>query len=328
MLDRTLRSAVLLSLSLLAGTFGCKEVPHGGVRAGGVPVGEASGPTRPPGPQVVRRVAAVELIPADLDLVVRVDLARMRLQLGAEAIDRLFARAVVEAGPGAEVDPLLVLATRRADVVWIGLRASDPASGDRVVVVEGQLAGLRPDPARFRPGPPSIVAGVVQLDRAGAVPRDGTARVVAIGERALAFVSPVEVDAVERVLRDGPDSKRGDPSAEGLVSADLRVRRLAPDLERRFPSLGAVVAGVDRVRGTAVLLDDGLRVDLEVLGASQPGAERLLAFVLALRDGAAESDRAKVLATLSAERIDKTVRLRWTLPGRAMLTALGEGAGP
>lgn len=287
-------------------------------------------PKRRPGPQPVRRVTASELLPADLDLVLRIDLARMRSQLGAEAIDRLLARALVDAAraPSAVVDadPLLVLAARRAEVVYVALRAEDPTSGDRVVVVEGKLAGLTPEPARYRPGPPSALEGVRTFDRIGALthaPRDTTARVVAVGERALAFVSPVEVDSVERLLEVGPDPKRGDPVAEGLVSVDLRVRRLGPRLERRFPSLGAVVAGLERVRGSAAMLDDGVRVDLEVQGASQLGAERLLAFVEALKQGSAESERAKILASLSAERLDKTVRVRWTVPGSAVLGMLG-----
>ncbi len=325
----------LVAIAIAVATaVGCKEVPHGGVRTPEARAGELA-PKRPAGPQVVRRVEASELLPADLDLVVRLDLARIRAQLGAEAIDRLLARALVEAAPGpgavVEVDPLLALAARRADTVFVALRAEDPASGDRVVVLEGKLAGLSPDPARFHPGPPTILDGVRSFDRLGAAdraPRDATARVVAVGDRAIAFVSPVEVDSVERVLREGPDPRRGDPAAEGLVSVDLRVRRLGPAMERRFPSLGAVVAGLDRVRGSAALLDDGLRVDLDVVGASEDGAERLLRFALALRDGAAESDRAKVLASLAAERTDKTVHLRWTLPAATLLAAIGDRAPP
>jgi hypothetical protein len=318
--------AVVASCALAA----CKEVPHGGVRASGDAAADAR-PKPPAGPRVARRVSATDLVPGDLDLVVRLDLARVRAQLGADAVDRLFARALVEAAatPGAlvDVDPLLALAARRGEVLTIALRAEDPTSGDRVVVVEGKLAGLEPEAARFRAGPPVGLEGVRVFDRVGALDhasRDATARVVAVADRALAFVSPVEVDAVARVLRDGPDPKRGDPAAEGLVSVDLRVRRLAPALERRFPSLGAVVAGLDRARGTATLKDDGLAIDLAIVGASEAGAERLLRFVDALREGGAASERARVLASLSAERTERTVRVRWTVPAALLLGALAD----
>lgn len=332
--SRAARPAILVAGLAFSIVGGCREVPHGSVYSG-ADRGVEVAPKRRSGPQSVRRVSAAELLPADLDLALRIDLARMRSQLGAEAIDRLLARALAHAArspsPLLDVDPLLVLAARRAEVVYVGLRAEDPTSGDRVVVVEGNLEGLTPEPARYRPGPPSAIDGVRTFDRIAALvhaPRDTTARVVAVGERVLAFVSPVEVDSVARLLESGPDSRRGDPVAEGLISVDLRVRRLAPALERRFPSLGAVVAGLERVRGSAVMLDDGVRVDLDVQGASEAGAERFLAFVDALKVGSAESERAKSLASLSAERLDQTVRVRWTVPGRAMLTALGEGAGP
>lgn len=326
---RAVRAAIFAAGLAFSVVGGCREVPHGGVYSG-ADRGVEVAPKRRPGTQSVRRITAAELLPADLDLTLRIDLARMRSQLGADAIDRLLARALAEAAltPGAlmDVDPLLVLAARRADVVFVGLRAEDPASGDRVVVVEGNLAGLTPESARYRPGPPSAVDAVRTFDRIAALvhaPRDTTARVVTIGERVLAFLSPVEVDSVARVLEMGPDPKRGDPAAEGLISVDVRVRRLAPTLERRFPSLGAVVAGLERVRGSAVMLDDGVRVDLEIQGVSLAGAERLLAFVEALKQGSVESDRTKILASLSAERLDKTVRVRWTVPAPAVLGMLG-----
>ena len=66
------------------------------------------------------------------------------------------------------------------------------------------------------------------LDRAAEAPRSGTARIMNLGNRATAFVSAVELDSVRRVILDGPDPKRGNPTADGLVSFDLRAGRLPP----------------------------------------------------------------------------------------------------
>ena len=85
-----------------------------------------------------------------------------------------------------------------------------------------------------------------------------------IGDRALVLVSPVEVGSVARVLRQGPDERRGDPAAEGIVSLDLRAGRLPPHLERRFPSIGAIIAGALAV--LVALVSNGFTAALIVLG--------------------------------------------------------------
>src|SRR6202012_2912717 len=89
--------------------------------------------------------------------------------------------------------------------------------------------------------------------------------------------------AVKRVLDVGPDEKRGSPSAEGLVSVDLRARPLPPALAKRYPSIAGLLSGIERIKGSAVLVDDGLRVDAQVLGKAAPGAERAAKFLEAMR---------------------------------------------
>ncbi|MGK4000177.1 hypothetical protein [Sorangium sp. So ce1024] len=278
------------------------------------------GAKSPAGPRVVRRIEPADLLPADLDLVVRVDVARMRSGLGQAAADALARRALDEAH-----DDLLESALRRADVVWLGLRLADLEEGDRVVVVEGPMAGLTPDPDRWEPVP-AAQGGVAIFDRRGGVtPRADTARIVALGDRAVALVSAVEASSVARVLRDGPDARRGDPAAEGIVSLDLRARRLPPALERRFPSLGALVAGVERVRAVASLDDDGVRLDAEIVGVDAAGAGRARRFLEVLRDNVEDPRRVALMKALSIEQVERAVRLRWLLPAPVVLSLLSAG---
>ncbi|AUX46658.1 hypothetical protein SOCE26_081650 [Sorangium cellulosum] len=273
----------------------------------------------PAGPRLVRRIEPAELLPADLDLVVRVDVARMRAGLGRAAADELAQRALGEAeAPDAALDAAL----RRADVVWLGLRLADLEEGDRVIVLEGRMGGLAPDPARWE-AVPSAHGGVSIFDRRGAAaPRADAARLIALGDRAVALVSPVEVSSVARVLRDGPDARRGDPAAEGIVSLDLRARRLPPHLARRFPSLGALIAGVERVRAVASLLDEGVRVDAEIVGVEPAGAERARRFLEVLRDNVEDTRYADLMKALSIEQVDRTVQLRWLFPAPLVLGLL------
>jgi hypothetical protein len=287
-------------------------------------------------PRLSRRVDPAELFPADLDLVVRVDVDRMRSGLGPAATDELTERALARrtgsgageraspaggGGDGAGDDAALRDALRRADVVWVALRLADLDAGDRVIAFEGRMRGVDRDPSAWQPLPVDV-AGVSVFARRGHAGRAGVARMIALGDHAVAFVSPVEVASVARVLRDGPDERRGDPSAEGLVSLDLRARRLPPRLERRFPSIAALIAGLERVRAVASLAEEGVRVEADVVGRTPDGAGRARRFLEALRDNVGDPSYAEVMKALSIEQVERTVRIRWTLPSRVVLTLL------
>ncbi|WP_437587529.1 hypothetical protein [Sorangium sp. So ce1000] len=319
--------AVAVAAAVLAlGVPACGDAVGGG---GGHP---ARGAASPAGPRVVRRVEPADLLPADLDLVVRVDVARMRAGLGQAASDELARRALDEAP-----DEALESALQRADVVWLGLRLADLEEGDRVVVLEGRMAGFAPDPGRWEAAPSAQDVGAVDrvavFGRRGGVAgasvgsRADTARIIALGDRAVALVSAVEVSSVARVLRDGPDARRGDPAAEGIVSLDLRARRLPPYVARRFPSIGALVAGVARVRAVASLHDDGVRLDVELVGVDEAGAARARRFLEVLRDNVEDVRYAELMKALSIEQVERTVRLRWLFPAPLVL-ALLSGRSP
>ncbi|MDC3955042.1 hypothetical protein [Polyangium jinanense] len=261
-----------------------------------------------------------ELFPADLDLVLRVDLGRMRAQLGPLA-DALSARVEEESG-GEEA--LVSQAIARAKVVWIGLRAADAEVGDRVLVVEGEVEDVRPDPRLFRLVDPPIADDVRTWERQGPLGRATTARIHAFAGRMIVFVTPVEVDSVERVLLKGPDDRRRDPAAEGLVSADLRARRLPPSLERRFPSIASIIGGLERARASAVMVGDALRVDAEITAGTGQAAGKAENLLRALREGGQGSRYAALFEDIRIERVDRAVRVRWDLSSE-VLRALLEG---
>jgi hypothetical protein len=312
------RLIALIALIAIAGSSlaACgAEVPAGGVKM------------RPPGPRVVRRLEPADLFPADLDLLVRVDLARMQAALGPALADDLAARAL--GSPQAGDEALVQGAIARAEVVWIGLRLADVEAGDRVLVTEGRqgaFSSFKEPPSGFRPLP-APEEGVIAFEREEPPPRSGTARILLLGERAVAFVSPVEVDSVTRVIRDGPDERRGDPVAEGIVSLDLRPRRLSPSLERRFPSIAAIVGGLDRVRASAVLTDGGIRLNAEIEAKGEPAAARALRFLKALRDNVEGPVYVELMRSLSIEQIGDTVRIRWTVPAKLVALLAGADAG-
>lgn len=280
--------------------------------------GKGDKPPAASGARVVRDLSPDELLPVDLDLVIRIDVGRMRAGLGQDAVGALRDRAMK-----GEADAELSRALEHADVVWIAARVGEMDLGDRVVVVEGKGAASPPSRSLYSSAP-SPNGKVTIFDRRGDVPRAGFSRLVLLGDRAVAFVSPVERDAVARVLDGGADQKRGVPSQRGIVSADLRVKNLSPKLAREFPSLARIVAGVDRVRASAVLEGDGLRIDGEILARSPAEGKRTAAYVAALLDSLKESKYAGVVGEHAVEDVEGTVRLKWIVPAKALLKLLGD----
>ena len=121
-------------LSLLLATACGRVVPAGGVVKSG---------TKP----VVKRptkIDAVELIPGDLDLVMRIDLAKMR-----DSLEPHETKSIAESAVGkTKLDGLLRQTLARASVAWLGLRIADLDAGDRVLVVELERGAkqIAPDP--------------------------------------------------------------------------------------------------------------------------------------------------------------------------------------
>lgn len=268
-----------------------------------------------------RRLDPAELFPDDLDLVVRFDVARMRSTIGPAAAAAMAARTAREAG-----DDVLRAALACADVVWFAGRVGELDAGDHVVVVEG--VGCTPDlaPAAWTPQP-SRNASMKIWDRASPARRAGTARVVVLGDRMTAFVSPTERDSVARVLAAGPDARHGNPVAEGVISVDVRASRLPPTLAQKYPSIAAIVAGIDRIRGTAVVVDEGAQIDVQIVCPTEKAAEKASAFLSAFRDNVGDARLALVIHGVSIEQIEGTVRVRLLLPGKVVLALLTASEG-
>jgi len=244
----------------------------------------------------------------------------MRAGIGPAAADELSRRALQGAG-----EKELSEALACADVVWVATRAADVEAGDRVIVIEGK--SCMPDLTRGQWEKVRSANGRMAIfDRKGEAPRSGTARIVNLNNRATVFVSPVELDSVKRVLDAGPDEKRGNPTAEGLVSVDVRARALPPGLAKRYPAIAAVLGGIERIKGSAVLADDGLRIDAQVLGKAAEGAEKAARFLSAMRDSLLEGRLGEAAKGAKIELVERTVQVKLTVPAKLLLAAVSASA--
>ncbi|MBW2458696.1 MAG: hypothetical protein JRI68_29630 [Deltaproteobacteria bacterium] len=311
----------LLAASVVTGVMGCGSV----VPAGGVPKGEGSGAAASAGPR--RTFEATDLIPQDLDLVIRVDLAKVRDALGPEPSKELMGRAIEEAG----TEGIVHQALAEADAVWLGLRLADFETGDRVMVVRAHDEPVKPDSIAWTHRS-SVVEGVQIYEPKVAPARSGTGRIIRVGKREAVFVSPVEVASVDRVLRRGPDPERGQPEARGLMSLDYRGRRLSPGLENRFPSLASLVAGVERVSASIEVTGHRLELEGRIRCKTPKAAIKVIQFLETIRTVGGRNERHReLLEALRLERSAATVQVRWRLPREAvilLLTPTGETEPP
>lgn len=203
-----MRRRELLALSTLA--FGC-------------------GPRRLPAPpDAPRIVSAAELIPADLDVVARLDLAKMKAALGGITSDLLSREVLSQSGEGEEGEEgeerFLVSSLLEADVVYLGYRPSPLlAPLDRVLALQGHFTPLTKAPEGFSGGV-DLGADLRYWDKpSGAkLARSGVARIYALGNRVRAFVSEAEIDAVERALDGLAGPRRLSAPEEGAVSLSAR----------------------------------------------------------------------------------------------------------
>lgn len=286
----------------------CSEVPAGGT------------PRSPDEVPISRPIEGGELLPGDLDVVIRLDLERLREGLGSAPEAELASRL--------SPDSLMGRALGKARAITVGLRAQDLGLFDHVIVLEGDMRGLEFDRTAFEQIA-SANEKVTILVKTEPVARPETQALVLLGDHAIAFVSPVETDAVLRVLRQGPDASRGDPSMEGLLSADIQPRRLDPLVERRYPSIARLVREVRRLRGVVRGIDEGVKIELELIAKSAQAAGRIERFIGALREGARPEGSTAFLSKMSVERIEASVRVRVVLPPDLVLTALrGAADGP
>jgi len=238
----------------------------------------ACGPRRlPPPPSAPHVSAAAELIPADLDVVARLDLSRMKAALGA-ITPELLSRDVLSrtsGGGGDEPDQLIVESLLAADLVYLGYRPSPQLLPlDRVLALQGRFEALS-RPSGFS-GPTDLGADVRYWERLpGPTPlaRSGSARVYAIGDRVRGFVSEAEIDAVERLLERGTDH-RLEPAAEGTLSVALRPRFLADRVGSG--RLQDLLRDADELRGVVLLESDRVRIKASLSLQSDAQAAELV----------------------------------------------------
>jgi hypothetical protein len=220
-----------------------------------------------PPPDAPRLSHAAQAIPADLDLVLRLDLRKIRDALGGPAMTALSEQAVQRVrGADRGTDALLLGALEQTDTLWLGVRPTRTLeAADSVFVMSGHFPNF--DPHRAKSTPP--FAGAIDLggnlrryDRAQPPTRGAPARIYVQGEELLVSLSAAEIDSVERSLEEQRGMPGLEPAEKGILSMVARPQVLPLELLADVGSLRRVVSRADRLELNADLAGSGLDATL------------------------------------------------------------------
>ncbi len=203
-----------------------------GLALGGTLLAAGCHPARvgppPDAPSVTRPLAAM---PADLDLVVRLHLRRIRDTLGGPAMTAISEQAVHGLhGADRATDALLLSALKGTDTLWLGVR---PTSGlqaaDSVFVMSGHFPGFDPHRAESTPrfGAPVDLGGTMRrFEREHPPSRSAPARIYVQGEELVVSLSELKSTAWSDSLEEGRGAPALEPDEKGVLSAVARPRVL------------------------------------------------------------------------------------------------------
>ncbi len=223
---------------------------------------------RPPATPAPKVDNASDAIPADLDVVVRIQWAALRSAIpgGASALwEKLFERGT---------DSVLAEAYARADVVWVAFR---PGAGfepvDAVVVLRGRFRGFDPrarTAGRWLP-PRDLGAGWRRWDRTAAPRRDEWMRIYERHDELLVALTVAELDSVERVIERGAKDSRVRAPERGLISA---AARLGGWVDASGGPRLRWLAGAESLEGYLDLSGDDAVIELDLLFPEGAAARR------------------------------------------------------
>ncbi|HWP09184.1 MAG TPA: hypothetical protein VNN72_25750 [Polyangiaceae bacterium] len=220
----------------------------------------------PPPPRAPSITTPADALPGDLDLVVRVDLEKVRAALGpagAELMRR--GTGALPSDPGTE---LVARALERTSVAFLALRPElVPGEADNVLVLSGRFADLGLDQALASAGfasPVDLGADVRRFDRKTKVGRAAPARIYVFRNEQLVFVSAAELDSVEAVLERGMRPSPLRPREQGVLAFAARLRALRYGIAQRYPSIARAVGDAAGVEGSIDATPEGLGLDLSL----------------------------------------------------------------
>jgi hypothetical protein len=267
------------------------------------------------------------MIPEDLDLVLRLDLARLRAVLGiegAELLAQLAKQAPVD-DPDLGTARLTLSLFAHAQTAWIGVRPGlAPELTDSVVVLRGDFKGLVPDSLGGVPRwahPIDLGGSVLYFERSAPKLRAAPSVIYLRGNDLAVIGSEAEVDALER----GFKGQRGESSLRvpesGLVAAAARLQLLRKRLAARAPTVSELLEGAERLTASVDRVGESFHVRVE-LGFEKPEQASVVGEALTRVSRALGARGREWFSRVSIEPLGRALSLGLVLSDRELLGAL------
>jgi hypothetical protein len=200
-------------------------------------------------------------VPDSADLVLRLDLERLRGELGSELLRRVLVATLVSE-PTAPSSSLLGTAVDSADLSLVGLElGTSLGSASKVVVLRGHFGGLDPDP-RWSPLSPEQSA-LEAFDADAADGPGALTRAYRLEDELLVLAPRREAAAIERRLAGGGHEGLHPPD-RGILSLALRPEAFVASYLGRYPTLAGYLSGARSATAYADPDSSGLRAALEI----------------------------------------------------------------
>lgn len=239
-------------------------------------------PPPPPGPAALDRPETA--IPSELDVVVRVDLGKVRAALGESTLLRLRQRAAERMGGQPEHERMIGDLLLASDTVLIAFRPSTQARQlDSVLVFRGRMHSFAPQSYAIQPafgGPMDLGRDLRRHDRKSQV-RSQPARVYLASTDTVVLVSEAALDSVERRLERGELDPHLEAPAKGLLAVAARGAALSTWVEDRSVRVAGLLSRADEVLGHADIDAQEVRVEISM---KMEDPERARLFADALRE--------------------------------------------
>lgn len=275
----------------LLGALAASLLPLGCGPARPAPRGPASSPAR-------RRPE--ELLPAGLDVVVRLDLARLRGLSSSPALDPL-REPLARRLQGDDRASLLDLLKLRATTLWGGFRGvPSPDRLDAALVAQGDFASFDPSTSGAWVRSPSARPDRAVFERPGAA-RGSPSLLIRVGDELLLLATPLEASSLLHHAEPSASSvKRIEAPADGLFGVAARPAVLARAAAEPYPNLASLLRELSSLGAVLDIEQGAMRVDVLMGALSEAGAARLERVLLGWKDAfVAEGDST---ARLVAER--------------------------
>jgi hypothetical protein len=208
------------------------------------------GASRPPAAPPASIAHPVIYVPADLDLVLRLDVHRYKDTMGPEpelSLERIWESFGPSPSESSERRQSLISLLKDADTLWLGCRLSARGCRDFVIVIRGQFASLQEGYGLGKvQNKRDLGAGWLSYD-VQSTERSAVGRIYWRPPELAVLVSLAEIDSVERSIEQSEDATRLEPSDNGLMSLVARSRGLALLLRERSPKAAAWLEQSERV---------------------------------------------------------------------------------